>query len=295
MMPSWQKHTPLTIFHYGTVMSHHLKLGILSDEISSNFAEAARYGVEWGISLYELRVLTSGRVPFVAPEEWDEVERIVRTHRLTITALSPGIFKHPLSKKDELERELTSVLPKTLARAKQLDARLVIVFGFQREPDEPASNDQLVVEWFQRAADCAAGEEMTLAVENEPGFWCDSGSNTARIIESVQRRNFKANWDPCNGFGTSERPFPEGYEAIKKHIANVHVKDTKHGALIECVPVGEGAIDWKGQLAALARDRIVQHVTIETHCLPLIEQSRRNVQTLRSYLTEIASLEKVAP
>ncbi len=276
-------------------MSHHLALGIVSDEISSNFAEAVHYGVEWGISLYELRVLTSGRVPFVAPEEWEGVERIVRTHRLTVTALSPGIFKHPLSKKSELDRELTNVLPKTLAKAKQLNARCVIVFGFQREPNEPASNENLVVEWFQRAADRAAEEGITLAVENEPGFWCDSGSNTARIIEAVRRPNFKANWDPCNGFGTPERPFPEGYEAIKKHIANVHVKDTKRGALIECVPVGEGAINWKGQLAALIRDRIVQHVTIETHCLPLIEQSRRNVQTLRSYLAEISSLEKVTP
>ena len=59
------------------------------------------------------------------------------------------------------------------------------------------------------------------------------------------------------------------------------MKDTKRGSLIECVPVGDGAIDWEGQIREIMRDKIVPHVTIETHCHPLIESSRRNVETLK--------------
>jgi len=120
-----------------------------------------------------------------------------------------------------------------------------------------------------------------MAVENEPGFWCDTGANTRRIIDEVGSPVFGANWDPCNAYGTDEIPYPDGYRAIKDRIFNVHVKDTKRGSLIECVPVGDGAIDWDGQIREIIKDKIVSHVTIETHCNPLIENSRRNVETLK--------------
>jgi sugar phosphate isomerase/epimerase len=147
---------------------------------------------------------------------------------------------------------------------------------------------------MSRAAETAGMHGVTIIIENEPGFWCDSGANTATLIETVDSPFLKANWDPCNGYGTSERPFPEGYESVKKHIANVHVKDTKEGSLIRCVPVGEGALDWKGQMEALVRDQLVRHVTIETHCLPLVECSKKNVDTLRTYLADIYSRQEVA-
>jgi sugar phosphate isomerase/epimerase len=127
---------------------------------------------------------------------------------------------------------------------------------------------------------------MRLAIENEPGFWADTGVNTRRLITDVASPALGANWDACNAYGTTERPFPEGYEAIKDVIVNVHVKDTLKGALIQCVPVGEGVIDWKGQMRALMHDRLVSHVTIETHCLPLVEKSRQNVETLRRIMQE---------
>ncbi|MBF8297166.1 MAG: endonuc 2 protein [Bacteroidetes bacterium] len=85
-----------------------------------------------------------------------------------------------------------------------------------------------------------------------------------------------------------------GYESVKKFIANVHVKDTSEGALIRCVPVGEGAIDWKGQLKAIVRDEIVKHVTIETHCLPLVEKSKQNVDTLKQYLAGIYGRQEIS-
>jgi hypothetical protein len=41
-------------------------------------------------------------------------------------------------------------------------------------------------------------------------------------------------------------------------------------------------------MKALMRDKIVGHVTIETHCLPLVEQSAKNVRTLRAIMKEVA-------
>ena len=264
-----------------------LELGLVSDEISPDFNEAARYGSEWGISIFELRVLKTGRIPAVEQSELREVQAVAKGGGLRITALSPGIFKFPLSQTTKLEEELSTTLPKTLALAREFGASLIIAFGFQREQNEKPELFLRAVDFMSRAAERAGKEGIRIIIENEPGFWCDSGANTAKLIQMVNSPFLRANWDPCNGYGTSERPFPEGYESVKQYIANVHVKDTKEGSLIRCVPVGEGALDWRGQLAALVRDQLVRHVTIETHCLPLVEKSKQNVETLKSYLTEI--------
>jgi sugar phosphate isomerase/epimerase len=263
-----------------------IALGIVSDEVSSDFDEAVGHGLSWGISQYEIRVLQSGRVPDIEEEEFQKVMETAREKGVEITALSPGTFKHPLSKISDLDRELAETLPRTIALAKRSSTSMIITFGFHRQEGESPSLYDRAVEYMGKAAELAAKEGIRLAVENEPGFWCDTGVNTLRLIRDVNSPALGANWDPCNAYGTDERPYPEGYEAIKPAIINVHAKDTLKGALIQCVPVGEGVIDWKGQVQALVRDQIVRHITIETHCHPLVENSQKNVQVLRAMLEE---------
>jgi sugar phosphate isomerase/epimerase len=266
-----------------------LAIGILSDEIMPDFSKAAEYGISWGITLFELRTLRTGRVPDVDAEELREVDEVVRSRGLRITALSPGIFKHPLSDEEAIHFELETLLPETLSMAKKLRAPLVIAFGFRRREGEPPDGVRKAVEYMRQAAAAAERRGLKLAVENEPGFWCDSGSATASFIRKVGSAALGANWDPANAVGSQggERAFPEGYRAVREVLVNVHVKDTRAGTLVKCVPVGEGVLDWRGQLRALARDGRVGHVTIETHCEPLISKSKLNVTTIQHYLKDI--------
>jgi len=261
-----------------------LELGLVSDEVDPDFGVAVRHAAAWSIRRFELRVLRTGRVPAVDPAEVRDVAGRVRDGSVMITALSPGTFKHPLSRPAEIEEELRTVLPRTIAMARDLGAGLIITFGFRREEQEPPDRRKRAVEYLRRAADLVGREGLKLAVENEPGFWCDTGERTRSIIRDVGSPAFGANWDPCNAYGTEERPYPEGYEAVKDAIINVHAKDTLKGSLIQCVPIGQGVIDWRGQMEALLRDRPVQHVTIETHCHPLVENSRHNVELLRAMM-----------
>lgn len=262
-------------------MNTPLALGIVSDEITNDFGEALRHGSSWGIDRYEIRCLTTGRIPKVDPQEIRTVAGLVRNHGVRITALSPGMFKAHLSRTAELEEELRSVLPATLDLARELSCPMIIVFGFQREAGESADREKLAVEYMRRAAEAAAAAGVRIAIENEPGFWCDSGVNTLRIITSTGSTAIGANWDPCNAYGTDEVPYPQGYESLRSRIINVHAKDTAVGSLIKCVPIGDGAVDWQGQVTALLKDRPVEHITIETHCHPLVESSRHNVDVLR--------------
>jgi len=261
-----------------------MRLGIVTDEISADVREAIQLGVSWGITDYELRVIGDARVPNVKSETVNELLRLKKKFGIRYTALSPGACKGAVDDQMKFSHELSETLPATFVLAKKLGAPLVIIFGFQRLPYQTAILEAEVVTAFRRIAAIAKKESLRLAIENEPGFWCDTGQNTARIIAAVNSPFLGANWDPANALGTDEIPYPDGYEAIKKWIANVHVKDTVKSALLQCVPVGEGKIEWEGQMRALVRGDIVKHVTIETHCLPLIENSQKNLQRLRQIL-----------
>jgi sugar phosphate isomerase/epimerase len=264
--------------------SGEIALGIVSDEIAQDFPTALRHGLSWGITRYELRCLVSGRVPRVEKREVSSVAQLLRQENVRVTALSPGMFKARVTDAAALEDEILNVLPASLDLAAQLEAPLLIVFGFQREENEPADHINKAVDYMRRASEIAQKAGIRIAIENAPGFWCDTGRNTRALISAVGNPALGANWDPCNAYGTTETPFPTGYDALKDAIINVHAKDTVKGSLIQCVPIGDGAIDWQGQVRALQRDRIVKHITIETHCQPLIENSRRNVEILRKFM-----------
>ncbi|MDZ7291836.1 MAG: sugar phosphate isomerase/epimerase [candidate division KSB1 bacterium] len=264
-----------------------MRIGIVTDEISTDVHEAIGLGVGWGIKDYELRVVGETRVPAITPATVDALLQLKNKFGIRYTALSPGTGKGSIDDQQTLARELDETLPATFALAKKLETHLVIIFGFQRLPHQPDALETEVVEAFRRIAFLAEQHGLMLAIENEPGFWCDTGRNTARILAAVNSPFLRANWDPANALGTDEVPYPDGYEALKKWIFNVHVKDTIKGALLECVPIGEGRIDWEKQIQALVRDDLVKHVTIETHCHPLIENSQKNLQRLRQILQQL--------
>jgi len=264
-----------------------MRIGFVTDEISSNVREAIELGVSWGITNYELRVIADARVPAITAETVDELLQLKAKFGIRYTALSPGTCKGAIDDAAKLEQEFNETMPATFALAKKLGTPLVIIFGFQRLPGQADALETDVVAAFHRLAVAAEKENLRLAIENEPGFWCDTGHNTARIIAAVDSPFLRANWDPANALGTDELPYPDGYEAIKRWIVNVHVKDTIKSSLLACVPIGEGKVDWEGQIQALVRDRLVEHVTIETHCLPLIENSQKNLQWLRLRLRQL--------
>ncbi len=258
-------------------------VGFVTDEIASDLRTALGTGLSWGVRKYELRCAGGRRFPYFDKSDHDLLKDMLRNEELRITAVSPGIFKRGCGERYEIKKELSDILPRSIDSALELGVHIIIAFGFIRETDQPGEH-RPAVEHMIRAGEMCAKSGIMLAIENEPGYHCDSGSATADFLRAVDHPSVRANWDAANCVGTGERPFPEGYEALKEFIVNAHVKDTTEGALIRCLPVGEGTVDWQGQLAALARDGILGHVTIETHCEPLLEMSRKNLATIHRML-----------
>lgn len=265
-----------------------MRLGIVSDEIVRDFAEAVWHGKRWGIYDYEIRVLKSGRVPNIEEEEVRSVLRTIDRERIRVAALSPGVFKIPLSEEERIRHEIETVLPETFRLAEKMLCRLVIVFGFENYPGEPADNRDRVVEIFGRVAEMARQNGFIIAVENEPNHWCDTGERTASILREVGSPYLRANWDLGNAFCSGETPYPDGWKAIREFVANMHIKDYRRvdGGYVGTL-VGDGEIDYMGQLRALAQEKPLHHVTLETHVEPFLQNSRICAHRLQQMLREV--------
>ncbi|MEX0326215.1 MAG: sugar phosphate isomerase/epimerase family protein [Puniceicoccaceae bacterium] len=264
-----------------------MNLAIISDEISLDLEESIRLGKEMGFHKYEFRCLDGygHRVPDLLPGRREQLQNLVAKDEIEVTALSPGVFKIKPGDTDRLQKEMEDILPRTCVMAVELDAPRIIVFGFLREDGIP--NDQ-VIDLLRQAAQVVDTFGLEMSIENEPGAYCDTGANTAAMVEAIGMDNVTINWDPANAHVSGEVAFPSGYEAALHHIGNVHIKDA-----VPIPPdkwenrlIGDGGVDWPGQLQRLLLDMPVEHLTLETHVFPLIESTREDLRRLKQLLAE---------
>jgi sugar phosphate isomerase/epimerase len=262
-----------------------MKLGIVADEIDRDFAVAVRTGASLGLRRYEIRFLTTGRVPLCQPEELREVERIAAGEGVEITALSPGLFKY-VDDAAAFAHDRNEVYPKAAELAHRWNLPGLIVFGFHKPGATeqnfatlpPAPVPLQVIDWLTEAAVRAASDGLTLMIEPEPICWFDtlSSADPWPALPAV-----RINYDPGNIAWFQSRDPIEDFPAASPLIANVHVKDLKPfspGVRPEFVPAGEGIIDYRRHFAALRASGYAGPISLEPHMDGRPETIRRCIQ-----------------
>ncbi|MFB6272052.1 MAG: sugar phosphate isomerase/epimerase family protein [Salinibacter sp.] len=263
-----------------------LDIGVVTDEVSRDLAEALDVSREWGISRFELREGGDDRFPFFTDREVHLVDEAVRSEA-QITAVSPGILKGTVDDQERLHRELEAVLPRAIERARRFECPRLVVFGLARHEEEPSSNRTRVMRTFERVAERAAAAGLTVAIENEPDFWIGRPGPAAALLDEIDHPALTLNWDPANQHWGGLRPDRRGFETIRPHISNVHVKDyTPDDPDVPWRPVGEGVTPWGKILSWIVEDTTLGHVTLETHCKPLVENSRASLDVLETLIAE---------
>jgi len=258
-----------------------LPFGIVADEIHRDFRVAVETGTRIGLARYEVRNLTTGRVPLVDAAELAAVEELCRERDLKVTAISPGLFKLT-DTREAFEREMREVYPRSAELAQRWGLPGLIVFGFHKAGATEANAASFssanppaeIVEWLAEAGERAARDGLTLMIEPEPICWCDSGRATAALIRRaglnlVGIDSLKINYDPGNVAWLENRDPIGEFADVAEFVANVHIKDLRplvHGAgSPEWVPAGEGMIDYRAHLAALRGAGYVGPYSLEPH------------------------------
>jgi L-ribulose-5-phosphate 3-epimerase len=253
-----------------------LQLGIVADEISRDFGTAVKLGLQLDIRRYEIRFLRSGRAPMCDATELREVERICDGEGLTITALSPGLFKWTDSVQ-KFEQEMAHVFPRAVEWAQRWKLSSLVVFGFSKPGATEALADTLprtnppswVLDSLAQAAELADRANLKLLIEPEPVCWADTGAATANLLRHVNSPALGINYDPCNDAWTLRHDPIDDFATVAPYIANVHIKDQLNAPVGSGMPTwvvpGQGMLNWRAHLAALQRIEYVGPISLEPH------------------------------
>jgi len=261
-------------------MTPHFRIAAITDEFSPDLETAIRSMAEIGMTGAELRMVFGKNIVDLTDEELDRAIGMARGHGLEIISIASPLLKCVLPDAPEVDARFQKdmfaatqkfedqerIAARAFEVAERTGARIVRVFSYWRtvRPEECFGR---VVEALGGLAHQASGRGLTIAIENEHACNIATAEETARVLAALEHPSLKMVWDPANALVSGETPFPDGYGKLAPaRIAHVHAKDcVREDGKLAWGPLGEGAIDWKGQIEALRRDGYTGWISLETH------------------------------
>lgn len=256
------------------------RLAGITDEFAPDLETALPAMEECGLTGAELRTVNGKNIVDLSDAGIARVRELVDAHGFEVVGIASPLLKCVLPGGPEIDGRFQQDVfgsaygfddqPRIAARAMEvagaLGARIIRVFSYWRTV-EPGKCFDAAAEALEALAANAAPHGLIIALENEHACNAGTASEAAALLNLVPHPNLRLLWDPANAHVAGERPFPEGYaELPKDRIVNVHAKDCRlRGHTAEWCELGDGDIDWGGQLAALKADNYAGWISLETH------------------------------
>ncbi len=248
-----------------------MKLAVFTDEVSQDLETAIRFALPFNLDGVELRTVWEKQVHDLSDDELGRVRAMLAGHNLSVACIASPVFKCELDD-SAAQREHLDYLRRCIRAAKLLDTRIIRLFTFwKRGPSAPVWDR--IKQQFRPAVPIAEGEGMILGLENEASTYCATAAETRQFITEIGSSALKAIWDPCNEIyaGDGITPYPDAYRLVEPWMVHLHVKDAyRDPATTEATicPVGDGSVDWKGQLGELLTKEYEGYASLETHWRP---------------------------
>ncbi len=258
-----------------------MEVAVITDEIDADLDHALDVMAEYGIVQAELRQVWDKNIADTTPDDWARIKASMDAHGAKVIGLATPFYKCDLpgesaggpagplhSASARGLGDQIALLEHCIAAARFFDTRLLRVFSFwKRGPLTPEIEDT-IVDALAEPIQMAQAAGVVLGLENEHACYIGTGAQSARILEKINSPHLRSIWDPGNAFFDGEIPYPAGYEAVKKYVEHVHIKDAS--AYLgskgpEWTVVGEGEIDLRGQLEALRGSGYDGYISLETH------------------------------
>jgi sugar phosphate isomerase/epimerase len=261
-------------------MPSHFPIAAITDEFSQEIETATQAMAQIGMTGAELRMVFGKNIIDLSDAELDRAREIVAESGLEIISIASPLLKCLLPDSPPVDdrfhqdvfasRHTFADQPRLAERAFEIaersGAKIIRVFSYWRTID-PGACFERIAHALEGLAGLAAGHGCVIGLENEHACNIATGAETERLLNAVDHPNLKVVWDPANAYVSGETPFPDGYRRVAvDRIVHVHAKDcrTENGRLV-WGPLGEGGIDWKGQIQALAADDYPGWLSLETH------------------------------
>lgn len=221
---------------------------------------------EIGVKFVELRAVNGKNVDDLTDEVFDRVCARIQERGFVVTAYDSNLGKCELDEKN-WEKEAQR-LHLAIARANQLDVRLIRTMGFRRGACSVTEWYTMTLDWFARLTEIAESADKVMVLENCQLGNGSMGSHPKDCLEIMRRvgsPHLRMNLDPGNFAYAKEDP-KQGYELLMDYVANVHVKDCKvPGDNRSFCLAGDGIACIRETLSALKAYGYEGCFTIEPH------------------------------
>ena len=250
-----------------------MQLSVITDEISQHLESALDVCDQAGVKTIELRAIDGVSIVEHDEARLARIKSILDGRGLRVCAIASPFLKSHVYSDGLPSGEMHSaaaasrdqqwtILESALRAARVLGAPMVRAFSFWRLPNPEIAREELVAvltEALRRAE--AAG--IKLGLENEYACNVATGAEAGWVLRRIPSPTFGIIWDPGNEAKLGSRPFPDGYAHIRGRVIHVQLKDLD--AQGNWTRIGTGAIDYVGQLRALAADGYEGALSLETH------------------------------
>jgi len=255
-----------------------MEVSVITDEIDSDLERAVAVMSECGVRAAELRQIWDKNIVDAPRDYWERAREILARQNIKVVGIAspfykcdlPGVDGEPTGRMHNAEvrgmDEQAQVLDRAIEAAQFFDTNLVRVFTFWRRGKLTPDVEEAIVDAFRLPASIASSAGIVLGIENEGACYIGTGEQLRNIVRRISADSVRGIWDPGNALLDGEEPFPRGYNAARDVIAHVHVKDyTMSTGSPRWAVVGEGDVDYRGQIDALRKTGYDGYLSLETH------------------------------
>lgn len=260
------------------------KLGTITDGISRDFEYALDTMVATGLEYVELQYLWEKQVGDLTDADIERVRGLIAARNLKVSCIS----HHNLSALPvdtavvaPAYREHITTLQRCIDVAQALGTNLVRIFSFRKEMvlfgAEPVISEgtwATLMNRLEEPLQIADAAGITLVMETAISGNVTSALLARKLIDALDVPHLKVLWDPCSSLYCTEVPYPDGYEAIREHIAHVHLKDgvvNLPAATFDFCAMRQGQMDpyYNDIVEALKRDGYEGAISLESVYTPV--------------------------
>lgn len=267
------------------------KIGVVTDEISIDLIEAIEIAKSWGLQYIELHNVWGKNICDVDYATLSRIISIVKKSGMTVTSIDSLTLRCNLSNDEEYSQHIEHLL-RSIEIAPLFNTNVVRLFSFWKEENPDWDR---IFEKMELPIKIAEREGVILGFENVSSGNIGTSDDLVRLFDHFDSPNLKLIWDPGNAYAAGEKtPYPDGYEKIKHKIIHIHVKDVIFDSSGNRIwkPIGQGNVDYKGQLSALIKDNYQGVIALETHCTAengsKIDGTKQSLDGLMNIINQIA-------
>ena len=233
-----------------------------SDEISPDFTEQCAVASELGLKFLEVRSAWDINILDLDEGQLHKMQETMTAYGLRVSSIGSPIGKIFI---DEDFAPHLDRMRHAAEVARFFAAPYIRIFSFFLRPGaDPAAHRDEVIDRMRALTRVAEAADLVLLHENEKEIYGDVPARCLDIVRSVGSPHLRLAWDPANFVQVGVRPYTEGYDVLRPHVAYVQIKDAR-AADGTVGPAGEGDGEVARTIRALWHDGFDGFFSLEPH------------------------------